>query len=418
MKLRDIPKLLKDVFQQYGEDKVARLAAALAYYTLFSLAPLLVIIIAIAGLVFGQQAAQNHIVNQISGLVGQSSATAIQAMIRGASQRGTSIFATVIGVIFLILGATGVFGQLQESLNTIWEVTPKPGRNVWSLLRERFLSFAMVLGIGFLLLVSLVLSAGLSALTGYVSGFLPGTGWVLQIVDFLVSFIIITVLFGMIFKFLPEAEIRWRDVWLGAIVTALLFTIGKFLIGLYLGRSSFSSSYGAAGSLLVVLLWIYYSGQILFIGAEFTQVYANEFGSHIQPEPDAINVVEGARSEEGITHQQTVQDVSRRGGGRQPTGTDPNLPRKQEERLMQRGKSGQAASPQKQASAGGSQPGQPQAIPATGQAVRYPDQALASENNPGRPRTPAEKGMLAFGSLITALIGTISGMVILGRTRK
>ena len=274
MKLKDLWSLLKDTAKEWSEDKAPRLAAALSYYTIFSLAPLLVIVIAIAGLAFGQAAAQNRINAQIEGLIGQPGASAIQAMIASASNPRAGIIATVIGVVTLLLGAAGLFGQLQDSLNTIWEIQPKPEKGLGGLIKKRFLSFTMVLGIGFLLLVSLVITAALSALDNFTTNLFPGFELVFQIVNFLISFAVITLLFAMIYKILPDAKLGWRDVWLGAAVTALLFSAGKLLIGLYMGHASVTSSFGAAGSLVVVLLWIYYSAQILFFGAEVTAVLA------------------------------------------------------------------------------------------------------------------------------------------------
>jgi membrane protein len=274
----------KDTVAQWIEDQPFPLAAALSYYTLFSLAPLLIIVISIAGFAFGREAAQNQIVETVQGLIGQESAQAIQGMIENASdQPKTGMISTVIGIIALILGAGGVVGQLQTSLNTIWGVEPKPGQGVWGFIRQRFISFAMVLGIGFLLLVSLVVSAVVTGLTEIVGTLFGGTDLVAHALDLIVSFALITVLFAMIYKFLPDVKIQWGDVWIGAALTSLLFTIGKFLIGLYLGSSGVTSAYGAAGSLITVLLWVYYSALIFFLGAEFTQVYASQYGSGVKP---------------------------------------------------------------------------------------------------------------------------------------
>jgi membrane protein len=274
----------KDTVAQWIEDQPFPLAAALSYYTLFSLAPLLIIVISIAGFAFGREAAQNQIVETVQGMIGQESAQAIQGMIENASdQPKTGMISTVIGIIALILGAGGVVGQLQTSLNTIWGVEPKPGQGVWGFIRQRFISFAMVLGIGFLLLVSLVVSAVVTGITEFVGTFFGGTELVAHALDLIVSFALITVLFAMIYKFLPDVKIQWGDVWIGAALTSLLFTIGKFLIGLYLGSSGVTSAYGAAGSLITVLLWVYYSALIFFLGAEFTQVYASQYGSGVKP---------------------------------------------------------------------------------------------------------------------------------------
>lgn len=300
MKIKAIPRLFKAAFADWGEDKASRLAAALAYYTVFSLAPLLVISVAIAGLVFGREAAQGQIESQIQSLVGQQSAEAIQGMIANTSSAKSGILASVVGIITLLFGAAGVFGQLQDGLNTVWEVEPKPGRGLIGILKDRFLSLTMVLGVGFLLLVSLVVSAALAALTNVVGALLPLSTVMLEIVNFVISFGVITLLFAMIYKTLPDVEIGWSDVWIGSAITAFLFTIGKILVGLYLGRSSIGSAYGAAGSLVVILVWVYYSAQILFFGAEFTQVYANQYGSRIKPDKDAVPVTEKARSQQGM----------------------------------------------------------------------------------------------------------------------
>lgn len=274
-------RLLRDTFNEWNEDKAPRLAATLAYYTIFSIAPLLVIAIAIAGLVFGQEAARGQLDNQIQGLIGPVGADAVQEMIQSASKPSSGILATVIGLITLLFGASGVFAQLKDALNTIWDVPPAPNRGVRGILRGQFLSFTMMLGIGFLLLVSLVISAGLSAFGSFLGEMFPGLTFVMQIVNIVISFAVVTLLFAIMFKVLPDAAIAWSDVWFGAAFTALLFTIGKFLIGVYLGSGTVASAYGAAGSLVVLLLWVYYSAQILFFGAEFAQVYANQYGSRL-----------------------------------------------------------------------------------------------------------------------------------------
>lgn len=291
MRLRNAVRLVKDTITEWNQDNVPLLAAALAYYTLFSLAPLLIIAIAIAGAVFGEEAARGDIVGQIQGLVGIEGAEAIEAMIENAQRPGSGgAIATIVSVAVLLFGASGVFGQLQTALNTIWEVKPQPGRGVKSFLQARFLSFAMVLVIGFLLLVSLVLSTVLAALGNFFTGFVGDYIVLGNLLNFLLSFAVITVLFAAIYKFLPDAEVPWKNLWIGAAVTALLFNIGKFLLGLYLGNSSISSTYGAAGSLVVLLVWVFYSAQILLIGAEFTQVYSKSRGTPIRPSKHAVRV--------------------------------------------------------------------------------------------------------------------------------
>lgn len=287
MKVGVYPSLIKAAAREWSEDKASRHAAALSYYTIFSLAPLLIVAIAVAGAVFGEEAARGRIVEQIGGLIGKDGASAIQTMIENADKPKEGMVAGALGVLALLFGASGVFGQLQSSLNAIWEVEPKPGKGVWGFLRSRFLSLSMVLVIAFLLLVSLVLSAALSALGGWLGAMVPGQDVLLRAFDLVLSVGMATVLFAALFKYLPDAEIRWRDVWTGAFATAVLFTLGRFLIGLYLGRSAIGSAYGAAGSLVIVLLWIYYSTQILFFGAEFTQVRASRAGSRVKPSPDA-----------------------------------------------------------------------------------------------------------------------------------
>ncbi|MDZ8053373.1 MAG: YihY/virulence factor BrkB family protein [Aulosira sp. ZfuVER01] len=288
MRWQAIWKLFQETFKEWSEDKASRLAAALAYYTIFSIAPLLIIVIAIVGAVFGEEAARGEIVRQIQGLVGRQGAEFIETAIQNANQPETGTIASIISIFVLLLGATGLFNELQDALNTIWEVKTKPGAGVNNMVRQRALSFAMVLGIGFLLLVSLVISAGLTALVTFFSNLVPGFDWIWQIVNFLLSFAITTVLFGLIFKVLPDVKITWSDVLIGASITSLLFSIGRFLLGQYLGNGSFGSTYGAAGSVVVILAWIYYAAQILFFGAEFTQVYARRYGSGITPTKNAV----------------------------------------------------------------------------------------------------------------------------------
>jgi membrane protein len=290
MNLRAIWQLLKETFQEWSDDKASRLAAALAYYTIFSIAPLLIIVIAIAGAVFGEDAARGEIVRQIEGFVGRDGAEFIEIAIKNASMPQVGTIASVISIVVLLLAATGLFVELQDSLNTIWEVQPRPGRAINNLIRKRFLSFLMVLGIGFLLLTSLVISAVLTAVTTYFTNLLPGTESIVQLVNFLISFAITTVLFGLIFKVLPDVKITWKDVLIGAAITSLLFSFGRFLLGQYIAISSFASAYGAAGSLVVILAWVYYTAQILFFGAEFTQVYARRYGTGLRPTKNAIPV--------------------------------------------------------------------------------------------------------------------------------
>lgn len=281
-------KLMKTIVMKWLDDEPFQSAAALSYYTLFSLAPLLIISIAVAGFVFGREAAQNQIVSTIQGLIGQESAQAVQAMIQNASSRPkTGMISTLLGGIILLFGAGGVVGQLQTSLNTIWGVKAQSNSGLRDFIRKRFISFAMVLGVGFLLLVSLAVSAFISGLTQFIGSWFGGAAVIAHLLDILISFGFITLLFAMIYKFLPDVEIQWQDVWTGAALTSILFTIGKILIGLYLGSSGVTSAYGAAGSLIMVLLWVYYSSLIFLLGAEFTQGYASTYGSGVAPATNA-----------------------------------------------------------------------------------------------------------------------------------
>ena len=274
-----ISGLLKTAYLEWSKDKAPRMSAALAYYTIFSLAPLLIIAIAIAGLAFGMQAAQGEIAEQIEGLIGRDGAKAVESMIQSAHKPAHGVIGSLIGVFVLFLGASGVFSEMQDALNSIWHVNPDSKAGVLNLIKERFLSFGMVLGIGFLLLVSLLLSALLAAIVKYLGGIFPVLAVLLESLDFLLSVLSITVLFAMIFKLLPSIKIAWSDVWVGAALTSLLFTTGKFVIGFYIGKSVSASAYGAAGSLVVVVAWIYYSALLLYFGAEFTRVYARTLGS-------------------------------------------------------------------------------------------------------------------------------------------
>jgi membrane protein len=278
---RSVGAFLREVYAQWSGDRALTHGAALAYYTLFSLAPLLVLVIAIAGLAFGRAAAQGEIVTQMAGLVGEDGARMLEGMIVRASQPASGAIATVVSLATMFFGASGVVGQLQGSLNQIWEAPPPAPTSsaVRHALQRRALALGMILGVGFLLLVSLVLSAALSALRDLVAQHLPIAAEVIPPLNFAFSFLVITALFAMIYKVLPDVRLEWRDVWIGSAVTALLFSIGKSLIGLYLGRAGVTSVYGAAGSLVLVLLWIYYSAQLLFVGAEFTEVYARMYGS-------------------------------------------------------------------------------------------------------------------------------------------
>ena len=263
---------------------VPRLGAALAFYTMLSLAPLLVVVIAVAGWAFGREAAIGQLVWQIEDLAGHEGAQVVQALLTAAHKPASGSIAAILGILTLFVGASSAIAELRDALNTIWNVPAKKScglmKSVLATLKDRTLAFAMVLGIGFLLLVSLAINAALAALGGYFQYYLPANEWILQSANFLISFFVITLLFALIYKVLPDIDIAWGDVALGAAITSLLFSAGKLLLGLYLGKATFMSAYGAAGSLVVLLLWVYYSAQIFFLGAEFTHSYAERYGSH------------------------------------------------------------------------------------------------------------------------------------------
>ncbi len=274
--------IIKGTVTEFGNDRAVTLGAALAYYAMFSIAPLLVIIVGVAGLVFQDQNAQQKVVQQLQGVVGQKAAGMVQSMM-SAQHRGSSLIATIIGVIVLLLGASGLFGQLKTSLNLIWGVKPKPDRGILGLVLDRLVSILLVLGIGILLMASMVLTSCISIFYREINQLIHLPGFVAQIINLVVSLGIITLLFAVIFKVLPDVRISWRNVWVGAFTTALLFVAGEYLLSLYLHRQGTTSSYGAAGSVVLLLMWIYYSSLILFIGAEFTQVYAQQTGARIEP---------------------------------------------------------------------------------------------------------------------------------------
>ena len=299
---RHLIPLLKDAASNWIDDGAMRLSSSLAYYAIFSLAPLLVIVISMAGLVFGEDAARGQLSQQIATLAGKGAGEAIQAAVQSsAAQKSAGVFATVLSTALLLFGASTVFAELKDALNTIWGVVVKPGRPFFTLVRDRFFSFSIVLAIGFLLLVSLVISVVLAALSIYMSGRfqLPPVVW--QAWDFVISFAVVSGLFAMIFKLLPNVRLCWRDVWLGAVSTSLLFTLGKFVIGYYLATSSITSSFGAAGSVVIVLAWIYYTACILFFGAEITKGYTLKFGSGIVPNSRAVLIDDLLRARLGLS---------------------------------------------------------------------------------------------------------------------
>ena len=280
--------LLKETFAAWNEHKAPKMGAALAYYTTFSLAPLLVIVVGVVGLALKQDRAREEIVAQFSDLVGKEGGTTVNTILSQAATQDTGLWAALIGLVVLLIGASGVFAELQDSLNTIWEVPPR-ARNWSALVRDRLISFALVFALGFLVLVSLLLSAGVAALGAFMKDRVPGFDAVWEGANSLVLFAVVTLLFAALFRFLPDIKIAWRDVWTGAGLTAALFIVGKFLLGFYIGHSAFASAYGAAGSLVIVLVWVFYSAQIFFFGAEFTRAFARRHGSLCGKPPEVKN---------------------------------------------------------------------------------------------------------------------------------
>lgn len=318
-------QLLRDTWTAWNEDRAPRLGAALSYYTVFSLSPMLLLLISLLSIFYNREAATGEITRQLQGTIGRAAAEAVNQMIAHADKgdgKG-SLIASIVGFVTVLLGAGGLFGQLQDSLNTIWGVRPKPNLGWTFMLRTRFVSFAMVLGVGFMLLVSLALSAALSALSKWMSGYMGDNAVIGQILNLGIGFFIITLLFAAIYKVLPDAEIQWHDVWIGAAVTSFLFSLGKFGLGMYLGRPGVESTYGSAGALVILLLWVYYASQILFFGAEFTKVYANRFGSKIVPSPHAEAVTEDMRANQGMVVHPThgaAEGSPGQGSGKSPQG--------------------------------------------------------------------------------------------------
>lgn len=296
-----VVRVLKQTASGWDDDNVTRLAASLAYYTLLSLAPLIILAVAVAGLAFGEDSARQHIGGQLAAVVGGGASGAIQTIAANAKAPGSGVFSLVVGIVVLLFGASGVFGELQSALNTVWDVAPKPGRGIWGIIKDRFFSFTLVVGVAFLLLVSLIVSAALTWVGQVFEHSLPGGAVVWQILNFCISLGVISALFALMFKTVPDVHIKWRDVWVGAAVTAALFVLGKFLLGLYLGSAGVSSAYGAAGSIVALVIWVYYSAQVLLIGAEFTEVYARLYGSRITPDDKAVRV-ERAHPVEGTQH--------------------------------------------------------------------------------------------------------------------
>jgi len=298
--LKDLWKITKNTFTAWMKADPFRQSAVIAYYAVFSIPALLVIIIACAGFAFGREAVQGEISGQISAAIGTDAARQVEGMIAKVSGEKSSIWATIIGVVTLFVGATGVFAQLQISLNLIWEVKVEAKKKWLKTLKDRLFSFGLILSIGFLLLISLLLTAGLAAFSDWIKNHLPDfMMFIFQLINFLLSFLVITVLFALMFKILPDAKIRWKDVWVGAMVTTLLFIAGKFGLGFYFGKAEPDSTYGAAGSVVLIMLWVSYSCMIVFLGAEFTKQYATHFGHDIVPTQDAVFI--GTSDEKEIT---------------------------------------------------------------------------------------------------------------------
>ena len=299
---RNLAGILKDAASDWVDDGAMRLSSSLAYYAVFSLAPLLIIVVSVAGLVFDDAAARAHLAREIANLAGKAAGDAIQSAVQSSSaHKSAGMLATTISTVLLFFGATTVFAELKDALNSVWGVVVKPGRPFLTLVHDRFFSFSIVLAIGFLLLVSLVISVLLTAFGAYLGSRIQLHPVLVQSFEIIVSFAVITGLFAMIFKLMPNVRLRWRDVWLGAVATSLLFTLGKFIIGYYLATTSVASSFGAAGSIVVVLAWIYYSACILFFGAEITKGYARKFGSGIVPNHRAVLVDDLLRARLGLT---------------------------------------------------------------------------------------------------------------------
>ncbi|WP_374948563.1 YihY/virulence factor BrkB family protein [Mucilaginibacter sp.] len=289
--LKQLWKVILATFSGFSNDNGLKLSASLAYYTVFSLAPLLILVISLAGLFFGADAATNRLYPQIQTYVGSEAALQIQSMLKNLQLSGKTTVAVVIGVVTLLVGASSIFIEIQDSLNTIWRVKAKPKRGWVKMLQNRFLSFSLIVSLGFLLMASLVVSFLMDALSKQIEHFLPAvTGVLLKGINLGITLIIIATLFGIIFKVLPDVKIKWKDVRSGALFTAIMFMIGQYVIGLYITYSAQGSAYGAAGSLIVILVWIYYTSAILYIGAEFTQVYAEAIGSHIEPAEYAVHI--------------------------------------------------------------------------------------------------------------------------------
>lgn len=316
--LRQWCGLVKATIAAWSDDYAPSMGAALSYYTVFSMAPLLLIVISIAGLAFGQEAARGEVFEQLRGLMGDDPASAVEALLESLAKPERGITSTVVGAVMLLIGATSVFGELQDALDRVWRAPARDRRGgLWKLVRSRLLSFGMVLGIAFLLMVSLILSAAISALGKWWGSAFVERELLLQAVNLLAGFVMTTIVFAMIYKLMPRVQVRWKDVWLGAAITALLFSIGRLLIGLYIGKSGIASGFGAAGSVAIVFVWVYYSAQIFLLGAEFTWLYARTFGS-MRPLADRQHdqAVEGPSSFRGPQTAQSQREAA--AGSTQP----------------------------------------------------------------------------------------------------
>lgn len=279
----------RQVFKEFSGDDILKYSASLAYYTVFSLAPVLIVIISISGFLLGKEAIQGHVYGQIKGLVGENAAAQVQDIIKNIHLTGHSFFASVVSIIVLIIGATGIFGEIQDSLNKIWGLRVKTRKTWWKLILTRLLSFSLILSIGFVMMVSLLLNALISAFGNFLGRYFSEFSVIfIQLTDSVLTFIITTFLFSLMFKVLPDAKIKWKDVLIGGLVTSVFFTLGKLAIGYYLGRSDLATVYGAAGSIMIIMVWVYYSSVILYLGAEFTKVYAKLYGGKILPNEFSI----------------------------------------------------------------------------------------------------------------------------------
>ena len=301
-------RILKDTFESFIDDRALKFSASLSYYTIFSLAPLLLLLISLAGVFFGKEAIQGKIFGEINGLIGNEAALQIQNVIKNMELSGETSFAVIIGAVTLFIGATSVFSEIQDSINSIWRVKAKPKRGWVKLITDRLLSSSLIAGLGFLLIVSLVVNGAMLALSEWLKNYFPEVTLIIfQIVNFLISFTVIMTLFGVIFKVLPDAKIAWKDVRAGAFFTACLFMLGRFFIGIYIDYTNTGSPYGAAGSLIVILVWVYYTAAILYFGAEFTRVYAEYTGARIEPADYAVYVEQHEKEREVTILPQTAK---------------------------------------------------------------------------------------------------------------